>query len=146
MHDIQLPQFEYQIKHIDDTPYIFDVVRKKHVIITPEEWVRQHMIHLMINQYNYPKSRISCERGLIFNGRKKRSDILVYDDQIEPFLLIECKAPKVKLCQDTFDQAATYNRTIKAPFICITNGIQTMCCAIDLDKNTYSFIKDLPQY
>lgn len=146
MHALNLPQFEYQIKNIGSEVHIFDIIRKKYVKNTPEEWVRQHMIHLLINHYAYPKNLISCEKGLSVNKLAKRSDIVVYNNDLKPYLLIECKAPKVALSQETFHQAARYNSTLKAPYMCISNGLITFSCKINFDTNNFEFLNDIPPY
>lgn len=146
MDKLNLPSFNYQLKQTDDATQIFDIIRKKYLVLTPEEWVRQHFVHLMINQFEYPKSLISLETGLLFNQLQKRTDIIVYDRNAKPFLLIECKAATVELSQNTFEQVCTYNQTVKAPYICITNGLKTLCCSVDLDTNEVKYIDSLPNF
>lgn len=147
MEKLNLPPFNYQLKQTDDdTTLIFDIIRKKHLVLTPEEWVRQHVVHLLINQFNYPKSLISLETGHLFNQLQKRTDIIVYDRNGLPFLLIECKAASVALTQKTFEQVCTYNQTVKAPNICISNGIKTLCCAVNLETGEINYLKTLPDF
>ena len=121
MNPLNLPVADLSIKTIDGKEHIFDILRKKHLVLTPEEWVRQHFVHLLLNQYKYPKSLFKIESGLKYNQRNKRSDILVFDRSGNPFLLVECKAHNVKVTQSAFDQAAVYNQTIKAPYLCAHN-------------------------
>ena len=146
MQKLNLPQFDIKIQENNGKTEIFDVLRKKYVILTPEEWVRQHFVHLLINHYKYPKSLISLESGLKYNELKKRSDILIYDRDGKPFLLVECKSADVGLSDATFKQLSTYNFTIKSPYIAITNGLHNFCCKIDHEKGSFEFLKDLPAF
>jgi len=123
------PAFEYKVKKIENKPYIFDIIRKKYIQITPEEWVRQHIIHWLINQIGYPKALIKIETGLIYNKRLKRTDIEVYDREGRPFLVVECKAVTILKAEDALMQALVYNTALNAPFLMISNG------------NTHYFLK-----
>lgn len=146
MKTLNLPGFDHKIKQIEGKAYIFDVLRKKYVRITPEEWVRQHVIHLLINQYSYPKALIRTEGGLLLNQLQKRTDILVYNRSGEPFLLVECKAPHIPLKQQVFDQIARYNQVHKAPYLVVTNGLTHFCCCVDSQSAQITFLADLPAY
>ncbi len=141
---LNLPQFELKIKEEEGKPYIFDCIRKNYFLLTPEEWVRQHFINLLIDRYKYPKALIKVESGLRYNKLLKRSDIIVFDRQGQPFLLIECKSADQKINQSSFDQAAMYNMTTKAKYIALTNGLKTYCCCIDQELKKFDFIADLP--
>lgn len=141
---LDLPSFPFKLKMEKGIPYLFDDIRKKYLVLTPEEWVRQHFINYLITEKKYPKSLISTEQGLKVNERSKRSDILVYDKLGKVFLLIECKAASVKLSQSVFDQVAVYNSTIKAPYMAITNGLQHYCCSMNHEENSYAFLVDFP--
>ncbi len=141
---LNLPQFELKIKEEDGKHYIFDYIRKNYFLLTPEEWVRQHFIHLLLNHYKYPKALIQVEGGLRYNKLLKRSDIVVFDREGKPFLLIECKSADQKINQSSFDQAAMYNMTTKAKYIALTNGLKTYCCCIDQELKKFEFIPDLP--
>ena len=127
MQKLNLPRFEYKVKKQQNKPFIWDGIRKKYIQITPEEWVRQHFIHFLIQQ-GYPKALISVESGLKFNQRQKRSDILVYTQDGSPFFLVECKAPEVAINEKVMEQAVFYNQIIKAPFIGLTNGLHHVFC------------------
>ncbi len=124
---LNLPKFEIQVKEMDKGTCIFDVIRKKYIVLTPEEWVRQHFIHFLINSYKYPKSLMKVESGLKYNNLQKRSDILVYTRKGHPFLIVECKASNVKLDSKVIDQAALYNKSIGADYIIVTNGMNFRC-------------------
>lgn len=124
---LNLPKFEIQVKEMDKGTCIFDVIRKKYIVLTPEEWVRQHFIHFLINSYKYPKSLMKVESGLKYNNLQKRSDIQVYTRKGHPFLVVECKASNVKLDSKVIDQAALYNKSIGADYIIVTNGMNFRC-------------------
>lgn len=124
MEKLNLPDCSLKIKNEEGNEFVFDIIRKKYVTLTPEEWVRQHFIHLMINNLRYPKSLISLEFPLTYFKSGKRSDIVLMDRAGKPFLLVECKSAKVKLGTDTINQISTYNKVIKAPYIAMTNGLK----------------------
>ncbi len=146
MDQLNLPPFDFRLKEENDITYIFDIIRKKFLVLTPEEWVRQHLIHLMINQFNYPKSLIKLEGGHQYNQLQKRTDLIVYDRNGQPFLLVECKAASVELSQKTFEQVCAYNQTVRAPHICISNGKKTLCCGVDLETGAIEYLKTLPSF
>ena len=125
MLQLNLPDYEHQLKSIEGKLQIFDPIRKKYVHLTPEEWVRQHMLNLLNSHLSYPASRTSVEGGLKYNSRQKRTDVLIYDDQMNPLVLVECKAPSVRLGQSTLEQLATYNKSCQAPLLITSNGVQT---------------------
>lgn len=145
MEKLNIPSFDYKWKFIEGRKHIFDIVRKKYVVLTPEEWVRQHFIHLLMD-HGYPKGLMSIEGGVKYNKLQKRADIVAYSRQGTPFLLIECKAPHVKLTEAVFQQAAVYNQQLKAPYVAITNGLDSYICKIDFEKKSYSFLNGLPEY
>lgn len=125
--------------------YIFCIIRKKYLVLQPEELVRQLVIQYLINAHNISKNKINVEKQLLVNGLQKRFDIIVYKADLSPFLLIECKAPKIKMSQATFDQIAQYNMTLKVPYLLITNGIYTYSCAIDFEAKDYTFLSHIPK-
>jgi len=143
---LNIPQFELKIKEEEGKFLVFDIIRKSYFLLTPEEWIRQHFIHLLIDHYHYPKSLIKIESGLRYNNLFKRSDIIVYDREGKPFLLVECKSAEIKLTNTGFEQASVYNKTIKASFIVLTNGLSTFCCKVNQENGQYEFIKDLPSF
>jgi len=124
MQKLNLPSFDYKLTEIGGKAHIFDIIRRKYVQITPEEWVRQHVLHWLINHYQYPKSLIRTESGMKYNQLMKRTDILIYDREGNPFLLVECKAPHIKCSETVLNQALQYNATLKAPYLLITNGLE----------------------
>jgi hypothetical protein len=144
MESINLPPFEYKVKEQNGKHYIFDIIRKKFVLLTPEEWVRQHFIHLLINQYQYPKSLFAVETGLKYNTLSKRTDIVILSRDGSPFLLVECKAPHIKVNATTIDQIARYHFTIQPQFLAITNGCDHYSFKVKNGQPYY--LDDFPTY
>lgn len=142
---LNLPPISVKIKEADGKAYIFDLIRRKYIVLTPEEWVRQHFIHLLVNHYHYPKALFAVETGIHYNSLRKRSDILVLDREGAPWLLVECKAPGIKLTRSVFDQIARYNFTLKPRFLTVTNGMEHYCFRVTAEGTT-EFLPDLPPY
>ena len=124
---LNLPSREFRIDTSSDKPFIWDDIRKKMVALTPEEWVRQHIVSMLIHELGYSKSLLKVESGLNYWKKKKRSDITAYDKKAHPYLLIECKSWDQKINKTTLNQIATYNKSIRAPFIAVSNGMQHFC-------------------
>ncbi|HVW97819.1 MAG TPA: type I restriction enzyme HsdR N-terminal domain-containing protein [Mucilaginibacter sp.] len=143
---LNLPPYPFKITDDNGQLSLFDVIRKRKIIITPEEWVRQHFVQYLINQKRYPKTLIKLEGGHKLNGMPKRTDIVVYDKSGQKILIVECKAPSVTLDQQTFDQVARYNMVHKVGLIAVTNGLQHYYCIINFERMDYKFIKDMPSY
>lgn len=146
MQKLNLPSYPFRIKNNEKHHLIFDEVRKKHVVLTPEEWVRQHFIQFLLLKKKYPISLIAVEKQHTINNLKKRSDILVFNTKGTPDIIVECKAPNVKITQDTFDQIARYNLKIDANYLIVTNGLEHYYCMLDISNETYVFLKDIPSY
>ena len=146
LQPLQLPPYPFKITEENGKLTLFDEIRKKQVIITPEEWVRQHFVQYLINQKQYPKTLIKLEGGHKLHGMPKRTDIVVYNPTGDKILLVECKAPSVTIDQKTFDQVARYNMVHKVKLLAVTNGLQHYYCSIDFEKSSYRFISDLPDY
>jgi hypothetical protein len=146
MQKLNLPQYKFKLKNNENKTLIFDKVRKKYFVLTPEEWVRQHYISFLIEEKKYPVSLIAIEKQLTINGLKKRSDILIFNTNGKPEIIVECKAPSVKITQETFDQIARYNLTLKANYLVVTNGLQHIFCKIDTLKESYIFLPEIPDY
>lgn len=144
MESLNLPSFDCKITESEGKKRIFDPIRKKYIVLTPEEWVRQHIIHLLVEVLGYPKSLIRIESGLSYHSVEKRSDIVVFDKKAEPYLLIECKATNVKLDKKVLSQASMYNKTLKAPFLAVSNGLRTFCFQMDFDNGASVQLKDFP--
>lgn len=146
MQELNLPKYQFKLKEADGKIQIFDAFRKKYVVLTPEEWVRQNFLQYLITEKRYAASLIAVEAGLKYNELQKRADILVYDKQGSPFLLVECKAPEVKISQDVFDQVARYNMSFKVTYLVVTNGMDHFCCKMDYEKNSYRFLEEIPVF
>ncbi|MBI2280661.1 MAG: type I restriction enzyme HsdR N-terminal domain-containing protein [Bacteroidetes bacterium] len=145
MFQLNLPFYNLTLKEENGNHFIFDDIRKKYLRLTPEEWVRQNFVKYLIDKKKYPASLIVIEKGLKLNELTKRADVLIYKDS-SPILLVECKAPTVKISQDTFDQISRYNLTFKVPYLMVTNGMSHYCCQIDFEKNSYHFLEDIPEF
>ncbi|WP_295795190.1 type I restriction enzyme HsdR N-terminal domain-containing protein [Mucilaginibacter sp.] len=143
---LNLPPYPFKITDANGQLTLFDVIRKRDIIITPEEWVRQHFVQYLINQKNYPKSLIKLEGGHKLHGMAKRTDIVVYNPAGEKILLVECKAPSITIDQKTFDQVARYNMVHKVKLLAITNGLQHYYCVINFEERDYKFIEEMPFY
>ncbi len=135
---------DLKIKQGDDKKFVWDEIRKKWYVLLPEEMVRQLVVKYLIKELAYNKNRIKLEKYLKVNNLERRCDILIYDKNLEPFLLVECKRPNIEINQKVFDQIALYNIELQVPFLMVTNGIQTYCCEIDIDKKKYTFLNELP--
>ncbi len=143
---LNFPNYTIKTKIQQDKTYLFDCIRKKYVLAQPEEWVRQHLIHFLIKDRHFPKALIAVEKGLVMNGMKKRSDVVVFDRKGRPVLLVECKSPSVKITQRTFEQIALYNQTLRVKYLLITNGLQHYCCCLNYENNSYEYLADIPFY
>ncbi len=141
-----MPNYPVQSKTEGDQDWIFDRFRRKYVALTPEEWVRQHFLNYLVNELGYPKSLVKVERGLTVNKMDKRTDIIVYDREARPFLLVECKSAQVHLTDKAFNQLSVYNKVIKARYLVITNGLKHYCCCMDYSSNSYRFQSQLPVF
>jgi hypothetical protein len=147
MYKLNLPAFDPILRKKEGKVYIFDNIRKKFILLTPEEWVRQHFINYLIHHLHYPRTLFRIEGGLIYNQLHKRSDILLHDRSGRPWMLIECKSPDVKITQKVFNQVTVYNKTIGAPYIGVTNGLVQYCFQTKLpDAGEVTFLKSFPAY
>ena len=146
MPSLNFPKYHFRLKNSENKISIFDSVRKKFVILQPEEWVRQHCVHYLIDEKNYPKSLINVEKELKLNGLSKRYDIIVFNTDGSIHLIVECKAPAVKIDQKSFDQIARYNMKLNAQYLMVTNGIDHYFCSIDYNNERYQFLRDIPSY
>ena len=115
-------------------------------MLQPEEWVRQNFIQFLIHEKGFPASLIAIEKGLKLHELQKRADIVIYDKGLKPIVLIECKAPKIKINQEVFEQVARYNMVFKVPYLIVTNGLEHYCAKVDLSANSFQFLKELPNY
>ena len=146
MQNLTFPAYHFRIKNSENKTSIFDIIRKKFIILTPEEWVRQHVIHFLIEEKKHPISLINVEKELTVNGTKKRYDIVTYQPDGSIYLMVECKSPKVKITQQVFDQIARYNLALNAELLMVTNGMEHYYCKINYKTKAYSFLRELPQH
>lgn len=146
MQALNFPKFSFRLKNSENKHYIFDEIRKKFVVLQPEEWVRQHCVCYLIKNKNYPKSLINVEKELKVNGLKKRYDIVVFNSDGSIHLIVECKSPKITINQSAFDQIARYNLTLNATYLMVTNGLNHYYCAMDFESERYQFLTDIPNY
>lgn len=145
MQHLNFPTYSFRFKNSENKVSIFDSIRKKFILLTPEEWVRQHVIMFLLDVKKYPKSLINVEKTVKVNGMNKRYDIVVFNPDGSIFLLVECKAPEVKINQRTFDQIARYNLILNAQYLMVTNGLNHYFCEMDFENEKYSFLKELPE-
>lgn len=146
MQELNFPTYSFRFKNTENKRLIFDDIRKKFVVLQPEEWVRQHCIQYLIQQKGYPKSLINVEKELKLNNLRKRYDIVIFNSDGSIHLIVECKSQKIKITQATFDQIARYNLALNATYLMLTNGINHYYCQMDFENKRYHFLKDIPEY
>ena len=146
MKKLNLPEYPFQIRIREGKEYLFDPVRKKEIRLTPEEWVRQHLIMYLHHDRSYPLSLMQVEKEFSWNALALRSDLLVFSPEAEPRMIVECKAPQVKLTDAVFEQIARYNMKYKVPYLLVTNGLVHYCCKMDYDRLSYRFLEEIPNY
>lgn len=146
MQELNLPVYKFRIKTEGTKKYIFDLVRKRFVLLTPEEWVRQHFMRYLTEEKKYPESLMAVEKQITLNGKLFRFDLLVYRRNGQPLLIAEFKAPGVKISQDTFDQVVRYNMALKVERVVVSNGLQHFVCEIDYQQNNYKYLREVPGF
>ena len=146
MQKLNLPEYSFSLREQSEKIQIFDRWRKKYVTLTPEEWVRQNFLMYLVSEKNFPASLISVEAGLKLFKTNKRTDIVVYNKQGNPLLIVECKAPEVALNEKVFDQIVRYNMALQVKYLIVTNGLEHYCCRLDYEKHTYTFLENIPDY
>lgn len=146
MQQLNFPTYHFRFKNSENKTAIFDEIRKKFIILTPEEWVRQNVVQYLLQEKKYPKSLINVEKLLKINGLVKRYDVVVFNNDGSIFILVECKAPEIKISQTTFDQIARYNMTLQAAYLMVTNGLNHYFCQMDFENERYAFLGELPDY
>lgn len=144
MQKLHFPQPDLRLRPIEAGYEVWDVVRKMWVVLTPEEWVRQHLIHYMSNDRGWSISLMAVEKTLRYNGLTRRADLVIFNSALHPVLLAECKAPDVSLNQQVFDQAAMYNRALGVHYVLITNGLHTACCNLQQSLDKLEWMNDIP--
>ena len=146
MQKLNFPKYNFRFKSNENKTLIFDIIRKKFVILTPEEWVRQHTLHYLIYDKKYPVSHINVEKQLLLNDTVKRYDIITFKNDGEVHIIIECKAPSITINQITFDQIARYNLALNSDILMVTNGLTHYFCKMDFENKKYLFLHDLSPY
>jgi hypothetical protein len=146
MHKINLPSYEHRLKREEGVTSIFDEFRKKYIQLTPEEWVRQHFLHFLVNHKKFPAGLLMVEKELRIGSLKRRPDLVVYSKNAQPVLLAEFKAPSVPVDEDTLFQIALYNKKLQVPYLILSNGIQHFCARIDLSTGLIEYLPDFPEY
>ena len=146
MYRLNLPQYEIKIGEKDGKRTIFDFLRRKYVTLTPEEWVRQHFVHYLIEHKGYPKGLLGNEIEIRIGSKHLRCDSILYNKVAQPQMIIEYKAPTIKIQQKTFDQISAYNLLLKVDYLIVSNGLQHYCCKMDYEHQNYLFLQDIPDY
>jgi hypothetical protein len=146
MYSLNLPTYEAKIRKNSNELEIFDPLRRKYIALTPEEWVRQHFVNYLINYKNYPASLMANEAGIKLNSLTHRCDTVVYNNQLEPLMIIEYKESKVQITQNVFDQVVRYNTVLKVPYIVVSNGISHYCCRMNYEDQSFEYLTDIPEY
>lgn len=146
MDKLNLPEYDFRIRTEDGKQMIFDPIRKKYVVLTPEEWVRQNFIRFLKDEKKYPQNLMSVEKQVMVNGKQSRFDLLIYSRKGQPHLIAEFKAPSVKITQETFDQVVRYNMALHVERVVVSNGMQHFVCEIDYKKNSYSYLREIPEF
>ena len=146
MLQLNLPIFEPKLKKIKEDIFIFDLIRKKYLLLSPEEWVRQSFLNYLINHKNYPQSLMENEAMIKLNNMTRRCDTVVYDNQLKPLVIEEYKRPDVKIDQQVFDQIVRYNIVLRVDFLIVSNGLSHFCCKMNYENQTYDFLESIPAY
>ncbi len=146
MPKLNFPAYQFRFKSSENKVSIFDRIRKKFIVLTPEEWVRQHTVHYLIEDKKYPESLMNVEKLIKIHDLNKRYDIIIYNPDGSILLIVECKSNTVKITQEVFDQIARYNLALNAQYLMITNGIHHYYCQMDYENEQYTFLKDIPDY
>lgn len=146
MLSLNLPPYATKIAVRDGKNTIWDIIRRKYVALTPEEWVRQHFVHFLIGHKGYPASLLANEVALTLNGTSRRCDTVLYDRTLSPRMIIEYKAPHIPITQKVFDQICRYNLVFHVDYLIVSNGLSHYCCRMDYEHQSYEFLTDVPEY
>lgn len=146
MIKLNLPNFEIKLKGTKEKPFIWDILRCKYVAVTPEEWVRQHFVHFLVEHKNYPSTLLANEIKLGVGDKTLRADTVLYSRQLTPRMIIEYKAPHIPITQKVFDQISIYNMLLHVDYLIVSNGLQHYICKMDYDGKKYLFLEDIPDY
>lgn len=143
---LNLPPYEVKVREARGQRQIFDILRRKYVALTPEEWVRQHFVHMLTEQLGYPVALIANEVGLQVGDKRVRADSVLYSPTLQPRMIVEYKAPSVTITQKVFDQITAYNLLLHVDYLVVSNGIETYCCKMDYEHHSYRFLECVPDY
>ena len=146
MTTLNLPPYDVRLGGTRSQPTIFDMRRRRYVSLTPEEWVRQHFVHFLIDEKGYPPTLLANEVSLKIGEKSLRADTVLYDTDLRPRMIVEYKAPTVALTQKVFEQVATYNLLLHVDFLVVSNGLEHYCCRMDYERGSYEFLTDIPEY
>lgn len=146
MQQLNLPSQSFRIREHENKKEIFDTIRHKFVALTPEEWVRQHFIHFLIDVLKVPPIMLAIEKSLRLHTMTKRTDILVYGSSGKPLMIVECKAPEIKINQSVFEQIGRYNLALQVRYLMVSNGLEHFCARIDFEEGSYTFLEKIPMY
>ena len=146
MFRLNLPPYPIKIQEKGEKRQIFDFLRRKWVALTPEEWVRQHFTHFLVEHKNYPQALLANEVELRIGEKRLRCDTLLYNKELRPRMIIEYKAPTIQIQQKTFDQISVYNLLLKVDYLIVSNGLRHYCCKMDYERQSYQFLEDIPDY
>jgi len=146
MQKLNFPEYTFRFKSSENKTLVFDEIRKKFVVLTPEEWVRLHVVQFLLKEKKYPKSLINVEKQLKLNNTVKRYDVVIFNKDGSVFLIVECKAPTIPINQITFDQIARYNLALGAEYLMVTNGLEHYFCQMDFENERYIFLKEIPNH
>lgn len=146
MEQLNLPPYDIRLKDVNGRQQIFDVLRRRYVALTPEEWVRQHFVHFLMEQKGYPKGLLCNEIELKIGEKKLRCDTVLYNKEMRPRMIIEYKAPHIVLTQKVFDQISVYNMLLHVDYLVVSNGLQHYCCEMNYAQNRYTFLRAIPDY
>ena len=143
---LNLPSFQIKLSGTQEHPRIFDILRRRYVSLTPEEWVRQHFIHFLTEHKGYPTALLANEISMNIGNKQLRADSVLYDRTLRPRMIIEYKAPTVAITQKVFDQITIYNMLLHVDYLVVSNGLQHYFCHMNYEDHTYEFLQDIPQY
>ena len=146
MLSLNLPPYATKIAVRDGKNSIWDIIRRKYVALTPEEWVRQHFVHFLVEHKGYPVSLLANEVALVLNGTSRRCDTVLYDRTLSPRMIMEYKAPHIPITQKVFDQISRYNLVFRVDYLIVSNGLFHYCCRMDYENHSYQFLSDIPEY
>lgn len=146
MSSLNLPAFKAKITYEDGKRLIWDIIRRKYVALTPEEWVRQHFVHFLIEHKGYPSALLANEVQLQLNGTRKRCDTVLFQRDLKARMIVEYKSPRVAITRPVFNQISRYNMVLKVEYLIVSNGLHHYCCKVDYLQNTYTFLPDIPEY